>query len=560
MPPPQTAVPIPQGATLDQAPAAAVPIPQGAALDQGDGQQQQPPAYSPEAVASGVVKQIGGDVNSLANLAEAGINKLPGGKNIVSDQTLASDRAAVQKDTQAPTTPGEDIGKVVGSGMEWLYGDAELMALAKFAKVAKFAPGLIELADKYPTLAKLLFEGSKGAVIGGAQGAVQGSAEGKDVGDATEKGAIGGAAGGGIGGFLEGVTGSELAQKFVNKSLAVTARDVAHGNPGKALIDEGIISPRTGSLGKFLDAIKSGKPLNEALEAAGGRVEQVADRLNELSPQLESVLKKSTARIDPNDTILKPIMKASTEIHNNAMVRPEVAQATEVALDAWADRVKTLVGTSPITPEQAVKLKQDLGKTMNFTKNAAVDDILEMVDAQVYGSLKNAVHTAVPEAAALDERMSNLMVAWNKLDPTKAGTLPAQELAAKGPGIMAGNFWDIPQRVIDEIGRILPGTHAAVSSPITRAGLGLAGENAGVEGADVNVPESVPFIGGKHILSTEGAAQAPAPELPGVQEGFTRFAASDGSIHDVPTEHLDKAKKIDPGLQVQTTVPRFATH
>jgi hypothetical protein len=36
--------------------------------------------------------------------------------------------------------------------------------------------------------------------------------------------------------------------------------------------------------------------------------------------------------------------------------------------------------------------------------------------------------------------------------------------------------------------------------------------------------------------------------LPDKTEGMTRFKASDGTIHSVPDEHIDKAKAIDPGL------------
>ena len=49
------------------------------------------------------------------------------------------------------------------------------------------------------------------------------------------------------------------------------------------------------------------------------------------------------------------------------------------------------------------------------------------------------------------------------------------------------------------------------------------------------------------------AAMIPRPlyeGLPELQQGYVRFQASDGSVHDVPTDQLEAARAIDPGLMV----------
>jgi hypothetical protein len=313
--------------------------------------------------------------------------------------------------TEEAVAGANKVPEAITEGLTWMTGDALFDAVGRMMKVAKVAPELFKLAEDYPTLAKLLIEPAKGATIGAGVGAGEAAATGKPIGEGAKTGAEAGAVTGGLAAGFEGVAGSELAQKFINKSMGITAKDVMHGNPAKALIDEGIINPRTGSLPKYLDAVKSGKPLDEALQAAGGRVAGISAKLNELTPQLDDILAKSPAKIDVNDTILKPLRQASVDMANNAMVPPEVAAASEKVLDAWGDRVKSLIGNKPISAAQAVKLKRDLGATMNFTKNAAVDDVLNEVATEIYSNLKNAVHTAVPEAAALDERLSNLLAA-----------------------------------------------------------------------------------------------------------------------------------------------------
>lgn len=46
----------------------------------------------------------------------------------------------------------------------------------------------------------------------------------------------------------------------------------------------------------------------------------------------------------------------------------------------------------------------------------------------------------------------------------------------------------------------------------------------------------------------QGGASAAAP---GVKSGFTRITASDGSVHDIPSDKINAAKQRDPGLKVQ---------
>jgi hypothetical protein len=115
--------------------------------------------------------------------------------------------------------------------------------LSGLAKAAK----LVEAADKYPliaktlkaakvhpVLAKMISEGTKSAVVGGAQGALKGAEEGDAV-----KGAEGGAVGGGLGGAVVGGAveaatplAQDLAKKFGIGTSAV--EDATRGaRPGK---------------------------------------------------------------------------------------------------------------------------------------------------------------------------------------------------------------------------------------------------------------------------------------------------------------------------------------
>src|SRR4029077_4523219 len=68
-----------------------------------------------------------------------------------------------------------------------------------------------------------------------------------------------------------------------------------------------------------------------------------------------------------------------------------------------------------ITPFEASEIKSAIGKRINFQGTIAVTDEVKPVYRELYGSLKTAVHTAVPEAAEADERLTNLMAAHDDL-------------------------------------------------------------------------------------------------------------------------------------------------
>jgi hypothetical protein len=256
---------------------------------------------------------------------------------------------------------------------------------------------------------------------------------------------------------------------------------VLYGNPARAFFDEGIIAPRTGNIEAYKDALRAGKSMEEAVQAAGGRIAAVGEKLNEIKPQLDALLKASNAKISVNDNMIAPLLKAQDNIANNAMIKPDIAKAAIDALDDWRYRIETLLGKGDISPFEAVEEKRKLGDTLNFTRNTAADDVVGNIEREIYGNLKNEVHSKVPEAATLDERSTNLMAAWGELNPGKVGSLGAREEVGAGKGITGGNLWDVPQRILSMLGRITPGARAAAAAPVTKAAVGVAGEKAGTE-------------------------------------------------------------------------------
>ncbi|MHB8501526.1 MAG: hypothetical protein ACYDHE_11350 [Candidatus Acidiferrales bacterium] len=469
-----------------------------------------------EGVTTGISKGIGKTVGGATELIGEALHKVPGiGEMLAPRAGLNAERTGLESATKINNdNPGEATGNVLEEGAEWMGGDAMLKALGKLGLVAKNAPGLLQLAEKYPVVAKLLLGAAKGAVVGGTQAGVKAPAEGKDPLQSAEAGAAGGAVAGTAGAGLEAGTESKMARSLINRSAGATARDVTYGNPAKALLDENIKTPVTGDAEAYKDALHAGKPQAEAARAAGGRIAAVIGKINEYKPQLDNALASSKAKISVKDAILDPIYEATSEIINNRAV---TETEKNVAIDKILELQKSLtegLGKN-ISPELANEIKQQLGDRINWTGADAVGDNIKPIYKSLYGSLKQAVNEKVPEAADLNERMTNLLAAKKVL----TGLSRKEEVGA-GKGITSSNFWDVPQRLLDELGRVLPAVHAAAKSPITKAALGVAGEEAG-----------------KAVLPPRDA-------------GSVRFKASDGSVHDVPTDQLDKAREIDPDLQV----------
>jgi hypothetical protein len=141
----------------------------------------------------------GEDASGLMGLgvgvAKGAAQTVQGGEKLLNKVLPANHQIPIINEASTKSAnASQTVGKGAEDVMEFMAGDEALSGLAKAAK-------LVEAADKYPliartlkaakehpVLAKMISEGGKGAVVGGAQGAVKGAAEGN-----AEAGAKGGA-------------------------------------------------------------------------------------------------------------------------------------------------------------------------------------------------------------------------------------------------------------------------------------------------------------------------------------------------------------------------------
>ena len=474
----------------------------------------------PARLGVGIVKEAGKTLGGATSLIGEALNKIPYvGETLAPSAGLEAEKKWLAEKTQL-ATPGEKVGAVIEQGAEWMGCDAALKALGKLGAVAKNAPELLEIAEKYPVLTKLFLGGGKGAVIGGTQAGVKAEAEGKDVGKAVAGGAAGGAAGGVIGEAVPLAVESKMARSWINRSVGAAARDVTYGNPAKGILDEDIKAITTGDIEQYKTALRSGKSMEEAAQVAGGRIAAVNGRINELKPQLDDLLEKSTAKISFKDVVDQTIYDARKDVLNNPAMTQVEKDTADKQLQGLYDAIREQYSKTNLTPEQANSLANAIGDRVSWGGTAAVGDEVKPLYRKLYGTIKQAVHEAVPEAGPLDVRMTNLMAAWKDVMP-----LARKEEVGAGTGVTAGFVWDVLRRFEAEVGRVIPAVRAAARPAAVKAAVGLAGEKAGTS------------------LSEGGG-------LPPLSDGFVRFRSSVGGIHDVPQESLDQAKGIDPGLQV----------
>lgn len=262
---------------------------------------------------------------------------------------------------------------------------------------------------------------------------------------------------------------TKFGRSAINQSLGAQARDVTYGNPAVALTKEGISNVSTGDWQAYRQALTAGKSPLEASQAAGGRFAAVNQRIAELTPQLDQVLSGSQAQIPVADVIDKPLNDSALDIIMNPGMTDMEKDAAINQIGGLQKAVKQGLGPNA-TPSQLQAIKQAIGNRVNWGGTISVTDEVKPAYKSLYGSLKDAIHTAVPDSAPLDERLTNLLAAHNDLD-----SLARAEEVGRGGGVLSGGKIGSTLTGLAErsAGRVLP----AVTTPnpeLTGASAGLA--------------------------------------------------------------------------------------
>jgi hypothetical protein len=191
---------------------------------------------------------------------------------------------------------------------------------------------------------------------------------------------------------------------------------------------------------------------------------------------------------------------------------------------------------------QLEQIRQQVGQQLSVNKDAR--DKIEANVLKPYEEKQNdinAASSAINQAAAgnVAAARASLYKLIGVSQPT--GTHRVMPAEVEGFSGMGG----IPQRVKGSIANALSGD--PWTPEMTADIKSFLGAQKGV--ADENLNRGIDNVNKLYNTSVGGGLQKSTAGSP-APSGMTRIKASDGNLHDIPTANLDKARKIDPGLQV----------
>jgi len=200
----------------------------------------------------------------------------------------------------------------------------------------------------------------------------------------------------------------------IKDSLRARDRVLTYGDSAKAQVDEAIWNLPTGDYELYRTAVESGKPANEAAEAAGGQIAIIHRKLAEYKTKIETLLSESSVKIKA-EVVNKPLEQATLDIIGNDGLAEAKKDAAIDALGALQESLNRGLGQE-ISPLEAHKIAQMIGERANWGVSADLPEELKPVYGAVYGNLKNAISATVPDTTALFERLANLHVLKAELE------------------------------------------------------------------------------------------------------------------------------------------------
>lgn len=194
----------------------------------------------------------------------------------------------------------------------------------------------------------------------------------------------------------------------------VRDRDLTYGDSAKAQVDEAIWNLPAGDYELYRSAVEKGKPAIEAAEAAGGQIAIIHRKLADHTTKIEALLSASSATIKV-EVINKPLEQATLEIIGNDGIDEAKKDGAIDELGALQESLNRGL-SDEMAPLQAHRIAHIIGERANWGIGADLPGELKPAYAAVYGSLRNAIGTAVPDAAALFDRLANLYVLKAELE------------------------------------------------------------------------------------------------------------------------------------------------
>ncbi len=207
-----------------------------------------------------------------------------------------------------------------------------------------------------------------------------------------------------------GLADTTVGRAITEPSVRSPARDLTYGNSAKAMVDEAIWNMASGNLQVYRTALQQGKSAAEAAQAAGGQLAVVHRKISDYTLKLEATLSESKAIIKAEEAVDKPLERAVLEVIGNSAMSDLEKDAAIQQLGALQEWVKQGL-QGDMTPLQVSRILVAIGDRLNWGGAADVSEGSKAAYRALFGSLKTAIHNAVPEAQNLHDRLTNLYAA-----------------------------------------------------------------------------------------------------------------------------------------------------
>jgi hypothetical protein len=208
---------------------------------------------------------------------------------------------------------------------------------------------------------------------------------------------------------------TKVERAMTDPSVRSPVRDLTYGNSAKAMVDEVIWNMATGDYQVYRTALEQGKSAREAAQAAGGQLAVIHRKISDYTLKLEAVLGESKATINIGEAIDKPLEHALLEIIGNGAMSDFEKDAAIQQLGMLQEWVKQGL-QGHITSLQANRIILAIGDRLNWGGPTDVSEELKPVYRALYGSVKTAIRSAVPEVQNLHDRLTNLYAAKSDLE------------------------------------------------------------------------------------------------------------------------------------------------
>jgi hypothetical protein len=202
-----------------------------------------------------------------------------------------------------------------------------------------------------------------------------------------------------------------------NASAKPPARDLAYGNPAKALVDETIWNLQPGDFAAYTTALRQGKSPLDAAQAAGGQLTVIHRKIHEYTAKIESLLSASNAALDAQTLIqnIHTVLDRETlNIISDDAIADDGKDAAVARLGEFQEWINRGLHAGS-TPLDAHRIAVAIADRANWGA-ASMSAELTRVHRLAHTAIRDAIRAAFPEIRDTDERLANLYAARSEID------------------------------------------------------------------------------------------------------------------------------------------------